>query len=143
MEVIKQGIKYGVVGVANTLLTLLIIWLMTKPGNCSETISNLTGYTAGLISSYFLNKQWTFRSAGNWKSSAIRFFGVWAVCYLLQLGLLWLLDHYYLENPPLYGFFQPLLKVFRVDALYYNQMVAMVFYTVVNFFINKFYTFKA
>lgn len=50
--------------------------------------------------------------------------GLW-VCYLLQYGLVvWLnarlpIDHYY------------------------NHLIGMVFYTVLNFVLNKFYTFKA
>ncbi|MDR3269647.1 MAG: GtrA family protein [Tannerella sp.] len=142
MEVIKQGIKYGVVGIGNTLLSLIIIWIMTKPGGCPETISNLTGYTVGLINSYLWNKKWTFRSEGNWTGSAIRFFGVFAVCYLMQLGLLLALNRYCPENPPLYGFFKPLLLMFKIDAPFYNQILAMFFYTLANFIINKFYTFK-
>jgi putative flippase GtrA len=140
---IKQGIKFGIVGGGNTLLSLLIIWIMTKQGGCSETFSNLTGYTIGLVNSFFWNKKWTFRSSVSWKSSAIRFFGVFAVCYVSQLLLLLLLNRFCPDNPPMYDFFKPLLSVFKIDPLFYNQVLAMAFYTVANFIINKFYTFKS
>jgi putative flippase GtrA len=143
MEIVKQAIKYGIVGIGNTLLSLLIIWTMTKWMGCSEALSNFTGYIIGLINSYFWNKQWTFQSKSNWKKSAIRFFGVFAVCYLLQLLLLLVMNKFCPENPPLYHFFRPALQPFHVDSLFYIQMLAMAFYTVLNFVINKFYTFKA
>jgi putative flippase GtrA len=143
MEIVKQAIKYGVVGVGNTLLSLLIIWIMTKWMGCSEALSNFIGYIIGLINSYFWNKQWTFHSKANWKKSAIRFFGVFAVCYLLQLLLLLVMNKFCPENPPLYNFFRPALQQLHVDSLFYIQILAMTFYTVINFVINKFYTFKS
>jgi len=48
------------------------------------------------------------------------------VCYLLQLGFLVCVLTPYLPIDP-----------------YYNQLIAMAFYTVINFIMNKFYTFKA
>ncbi|MDR3193767.1 MAG: GtrA family protein [Tannerella sp.] len=143
MKIIKQSLKYGAVGIGNTLLSLLIIWVMTKYGGCSETLSNLTGYIIGLINSYLLNRRWTFQSNAGWKKSAVRFFGAFAVCYVLQLLLLLLLNRYCPEHPPLYDFFTPLLLWFRIDPQFYIQMLAMAIYTVTNFIINKFYTFKA
>jgi putative flippase GtrA len=140
--VIRQAIKYGIVGIANTLLSLVIIWIMTKWMGCSEAFSNFTGYIAGLINSYILNRQWTFRSKSGWTKSAIRFLGVFAVCYALQLLLLLVLNRFCPENPPLYGFFSPVLQPLHIDSLFYIQMLAMAFYTALNFIVNKFYTFK-
>jgi putative flippase GtrA len=142
MEIIRQSLKYGVVGIGNTLLSLVIIWIMTRYGGCTHTFSNFTGYAIGLINSYLWNRQWTFHSDVNWKNGAIRFLGVFAMCYVLQLGLLLLLNRYSPEHPPAYDFFSPLLW-FKVDPLFYNQILSTAFYTVINFIINKFYTFKA
>ncbi|MDR1408096.1 MAG: GtrA family protein [Tannerella sp.] len=143
MEIIRQAIKYGVVGVGNTLLTLLIIWIMTKWMGCSEALSNFVGYAVGFVNSYLWNRQWTFRSKSDWKKSALRFFGVYVVCYVLQLLLLLVMNRVCPENPPLYGFFRPVLQSLHVDALFYIQILAMIFYTVIAFIINKFYTFKS
>ena len=143
MKIFEQALKFGVVGLCNTLLTLIIIWVMTKWAGCSDVISNITGYVIGLISSYFFNRQWTFKSAVGWKKSAIRFFIVFAICYVVQLLVLLSLNRYCLDNPPLYAFFSPLLQIFKIDPPFYNHMFAMVFYTLLNFIINKFYTFKA
>jgi len=124
MEAIKQLIKYGLVGVGNTLITAAVIWLMMKIAGCSDILSNITGYVAGLLNSFILNKRWTFKSSAGWTSSAIRFGVVFGICYLLQLGLLICLN-----------------KTLTIDP-YYNQLIAMVFYTLINFLMNKHYTFK-
>lgn len=128
METVKtfrQAIKYGIVGLSNTFITLAIIWVMMKLFGCSSVLSNVAGYAAGLVNSFVLNKQWTFKSQAGWTSSAIRFGVVFGICYLLQLGVLLFLN-----------------KQLAIDP-YYNQLIAMVFYTVINFLMNKFYTFKA
>lgn len=124
METIKQALRYGVVGVSNTIITAIVIWIMMKLFGFSDVISNITGYIAGVLNSFVLNKQWTFKSSAGWLSSGLRFGAVFAVCYLLQLGLLLYLN-----------------KTLSIDP-YYNQLIAMVFYTAINFVMNKFFTFN-
>ena len=142
MKIVKQALKYSVVGVGNTLVTLAIIWCMTKWWHTSEVLANVVGYAVGVTNSFFWNWKWTFQSEKNWREASIRFFLVFAVCYAMQLGVLMLLNRYCPENPPLYAWLQPLLRVFGIDALFYIQLCSTVFYTVVNFIINKYYTFK-
>lgn len=125
-KAIKQAIKYGVVGVINTLITAVVIWIMMKLLGCSDVVSNVVGYLAGVLNSFIWNKMWTFKSSAKWIGSAIRFGVVFGICYLLQLGLLVFVLTPYLDIDP-----------------YYNQLIAMAFYTMINFVMNKFYTFKA
>jgi len=143
MKVFEQALKFGIVGLGNTLLTLGIIWVMTESLGYAAIPANISGYAVGIISSYIFNKQWTFRSAVGWKKSAIRFFIVCAICYLVQFVVLVILNRYYLDNPPLYAFFKPVLVVLNIGPSYYIHLFAMVFYTLLNFFFNKYYTFKA
>ena len=142
MEIIKQTVKYGIVGVLNTLLSLAVIWLMTKKMDCSEALSNFVGYAVGLINSFFLNRKWTFRSNSKILGSAIRFFIVFVVCYLIQLSVLLLLNQNCPNDPPLYSFFEPVLHFFRIDTLFYIQIISMIVFTIINFGVNKYYTFK-
>ena len=142
MKIIRQAVKFGIVGVINTLLSLAIIWILTKKIGCSEVLSNFVGYFVGLINSFFLNRKWTFGSKGNMLGGAVRFFIVFVICYLLQLGVLLYLNKTCPDDPPLYAVFEPALRIFNIDTLFYIQIMSMVVYTVVNFLINKYYTFK-
>ncbi len=121
---IKQAIKYGLVGVSNTFITMVVIWSMLKLFGLPDIISNISGYIAGVLNSFIWNKQWTFKSTDSWMGSAIRFGIVFAICYLLQLGLLLYLNAHLSIDP------------------YYNHLIAMAFYTVINFLMNKYFTFK-
>jgi len=143
MKIIEQALKFGIVGLGNTLLTLIIIWVMTEWLGYPAIPANISGYAVGIISSYFFNRQWTFKSSVGWKKSAIRFFMVCAICYFIQFIVLVTLNRYYPENPPLYAFFKPVLAVLKISPSYYIHIFAMVFYTLLNFVFNKFYTFKA
>lgn len=125
MEIVKQAIKYGIVGVSNTLITAVVIWVLMKLFGVPDVTSNAIGYAAGVLNSFIWNRQWTFKSQSGWVLSAVRFGIVFAICYLLQLVLLLWLN-----------------KSLTIDP-YYNQLIAMAFYTVINFIMNKFYTFKS
>ena len=69
MKTVRQAIKYGIVGVSNTLITALVIWVMMKGLHCSDVLSNVVGYIAGVVNSFIWNKQWTFQSQAGWVSS--------------------------------------------------------------------------
>ena len=55
-ETVKQAIKYGIVGVSNTVITAVVIWIMMKLFGCSDVVSNMVGYIAGVLNSFIWNK---------------------------------------------------------------------------------------
>jgi len=118
-------VKYGLVGVINTLITAIIMFTLMNLFSVSLRLSNLIGYAAGFINSFILNKNWTFK-AGNSSTlhQFLKFTGVFAVCFLLQHYLVLLLV-------------EKLLVDKNISAL-----IGMVFYTVVSYIINKIFTFK-
>jgi len=121
---IAQTIKYGIVGIINTVVTLAIIWLMRNVFHSSLVVANATGYVLGFLNSFLLNRAWTFKSFNNWKKEFVKFLIAFGVCYLIQLGVVLLLEKYT-------GLKES-----------YNTLIGMVFYTVLNFLFNKYFTFK-
>lgn len=118
-------VKYGLVGVVNTLITAIIIFALMNIFHVSYRISNLAGYIAGFFNSFILNKTWTFKSnQSSTFGQFIRFTAVFAVCYLLQHGLV-----------------VALVEKLHVDENL-STLAGMVFYTVIGFFFNKIFTFK-
>jgi putative flippase GtrA len=143
---IVQACKYGIVGVANTLLTVAVIGLMMHflygaiDADLAISLSNITGYVAGLVNSFVWNRKWTFRSRTGWKLDFLKFTGAFLVCYIPQLLLVMLMNKY-AHLPSLD------LHVWGFDATlapaYLCQLSGIVFYTVLNFLFNKYYTFKS
>ena len=119
-----EAFKYGIVGIINTLLTLLIIWLMRSVIGTSLIVANVTGYTAGFLNSFILNRSWTFKCNNNWKKEFLKFLAAFAICYLIQLAFVLFLE-----------------KQTSLQERY-TTLLGMIVYTGINFLLNKYFTFK-
>ena len=144
-----QALKYGVVGVMNTLLTAITIWIMMhfvfRIGNEDEvssaaiSISNVVGYLVGLINSFLWNRKWTFKSKKNWKVDFIKFIFVFLICFIPQLLLVNILNTYINITALEFDIFN---QHYVISFAYICQLIGIVFYTVLNFLCNKYYTFR-
>jgi len=124
LKTISQFIKFGIVGLINTLITLTTIFILSNYLNVYYIYSNFIGYLLGFINSFIMNKFWTFRSYGNLYKESVLFLIVFLVCYLIQLSFL-----YYLHG----------IKQLNENL---SQIISMIVYTLANFLLNKFLTFK-
>jgi putative flippase GtrA len=119
-----QMLKFGLVGVLNTLITLASIYIASNIFNAHYIAANAIGYTLGFLNSYICNKLWTFKSKGPVRSETLKFIAVTGVCYLLQLVFLVILKEGMGINKDM------------------AQLVAMVFYTFINFLGHRYFTFR-
>lgn len=120
----RQIIKFGLVGIVNTVITLTIVFLLTHLFRIPYIIANVVGYVLGFINSYIMNRKWTFHSTGSVNSEAPRFVMTFIIAYLIQLCVL--------------------IFLIRVVSLREEtaQLISMVIFTVVNFLGNKLFTFN-
>jgi putative flippase GtrA len=86
--IMRQFARYGVVGIANTIVGLGCIFAAKAVFGLSDLTANALGFTAGVIQSYLLNRSWTFERTDNFRSRLWRFVAVVALGYLLNLGVL-------------------------------------------------------
>lgn len=121
----QQVIKFGLVGVANTGFTFALIFLLEKVLGLNYLIVNPIAYLLPTISSFYLNKKWTFKSEGQVKKEGVLFFAV--------IGFAWLIQ---------YGFLYVLVEKLAVDPII-GQVIGMVVFTGINFLGQKFVTFRA
>jgi len=82
----RQLLKFGIVGVANTALCLIIIYTSMWVFGLGELLSNLLGYVCGLCLSFLLNSRWTFQYSGSTLIAAGKFLAVFLVAYLTNLA---------------------------------------------------------
>lgn len=85
-----QALRYGVVGVASNLLLYLLYLAFSLAGLEPKTAMSVT-YGIGVIQTFLLNKRWTFSHRGRLRNSSIRYLLVYALGYLLNLGILFAL----------------------------------------------------
>lgn len=125
-------IRFGLVGVANTLFGAAIMFVLYNMFGVSYWISSACNYIFGSILSYFLNKYFTFRDKAKGWRQVLRFAVGIALCYLLAYGL----------AQPLVG---AVLGGFELgDALRDNiaMLAGMVLFVCFNYLTQRFFTFR-
>ncbi len=120
-----QLVRFGIVGIMNTLITLIIIYILQEICFVDYKIANAIGYIAGVINSFFWNKLWVFKKLNsNFIPEIALFLISFGTCYGVQfIALLILVEG--LQIPDMWA-----------------QLLGMVIYTLCNFTLNKFITFK-
>lgn len=131
MRIDTSIIKFLLVGALNTLVGMAAIFLLYNLGKCSYWVSSATGYLAGGIVSFFLNKYFTFQNHERSWRQVLRFAVNVAVCYLLA-----------------YGIAKPLaLRALAGQTVNIQENVAMLLgmclYTALNYFGQRFFAFRS
>jgi putative flippase GtrA len=130
-----QWLCYCLVGVANTLIDVLILnillWRFPTTQVQLLVIYNSLAYIAGAASSFFLNKYWTFGHKQRPTSQEVgRFLLSMALELLSSNGLVWLIGnalHPFLANAMIWGNASKLLAVAANTILSYLIMRFWVF----------------
>lgn len=135
-EKIIQFIKYCMVGVINTLVTLIVIFVCKSLLGVNPYVSNVLGYIAGVINSFFFNKAWVFKSHGSYWREALRFALGFCICYGLQFGCVWLL------NESSFGKLEFDVVGFVISGYGIATLLGNVVYTLANFIYNRLVTFR-
>ncbi|MBY0424689.1 MAG: GtrA family protein [Cytophagales bacterium] len=124
IRLVKQGIKYGVVGILNVTIYLLFFELFTRVFNIHYLTSNIIASVISFLNSLYFNRRWTFKSESSFKRDSVYFSAIFLFCLSVQSGALYLL----VENLK----FDPQLA----------KYVGIVIFASLNFSLNKFITFR-
>jgi putative flippase GtrA len=132
-----QFVKYALVGVMNTLVTLIVIYVTKSFLGIKPMGANAIGYACGLVNSFIWNKTWVFRSDGGAAREAIRFALGFALCYALQFIIVWALTY----RSALGGMQWEILGL-TFSGYAAATLVGNIGYTVANFIYNRTVTFR-
>jgi len=116
-------IKFSIVGVSNTLVSLVLFYILFEFLGVYYIIASTLGYIVGLINSYFWNLRWTFRHRHS-SGVLVKFIIVNVIALSLKLTIISILVESFLM-PELFA-----------------EIIAMGFAIVVNFGGNRFWTFS-
>src|SRR5437899_2225557 len=119
-----QFVKFGIVGISNTLLTFAVYTLLLKVFGVWYLAASAIGFAAGTVNSFLLNRRWTFRGHVGDALTPVR----WTVVQCSGLGL---------NEGLLYLFVHDA----RLDKLL-AQACATAVVTVTTFFANRAWTFR-
>jgi putative flippase GtrA len=122
--VLVQFVKFGVVGISNTLLTLIVYTLLLKVFGVWYLAASAIGFILGAINGFLLNRRWTFREHVGDALTPVRW-GIVQTCGLgINEALLYVLVHHA-----------------QLDKLL-AQVCATAVVTVTTFFVNRAWTFR-
>jgi putative flippase GtrA len=121
---LRQFVKFGVVGFSGLIVNFVIAHALEKSTRLPHEADFAIGFMAGGVSNYFLNRIWTFRSSGNPAVEGLQFLTVSAIA--LGVGeLVWLAAGNFGKQ--------------HFSTIWLAATIAGTF---VNFFLNKYWTFK-
>ena len=121
--------KFLLVGVGNTLLSMVLMFLLEGLGYWPSTA---IAYAAGAVMSFFLNRRFTFHSEETLGRSAVKFALNVAVCYVAAYALAQPAAGWVLGRTGLSPLWQERL----------TKLGGMGLYTVLNYFGQRFFAFR-
>ncbi len=144
----KKLLKFGLVGVLNTVVGYLINFVALNVFNLGYWVSVLLNYIPTSILSFVLNKYFTFKSKGNIKKEAVKFAVNIIVCMTLAYGIAQPATTYLmgLANDGLFEVIEKLTFGFLSgrEQIINNvaTLVGMVLFVVFNYTGQRFFAFK-
>ena len=123
-QVVGELSRYVTVGVLNTAWGYLLIFAFMYLAHWSPEASNIAGYAIGLLTSYLLNRKFTFNSQAKMSGEFGRFIVIFAIAFLANFATLAFL-----------------VRVLEIHAGM-GQLVAGVVYVVTSYLLNRTYTFR-
>ncbi len=122
-------LRFVLVGVCNTLLSLLLMFLLEGLGYWPSTA---IAYAAGAALSFFLNRSFTFHSEEDFWRSAGKFIVNVAVCYAVAYAVAQPLVSWLLGSTAIPPVWQERIA----------KVAGMGLYTLLNYFVQRFFAFR-
>ena len=91
--VLIQFIKFGIVGISNTLLTFVVYTLLLKVFGVWYLAASAVGFAVGATNGFLLNRRWTFREHVGDSLTPVRWAVVQGCGLAVNEGLLYLFVH--------------------------------------------------
>jgi putative flippase GtrA len=124
MPLILQFVKFGIVGVSNTLIAFAVYTLLLKGFGVWYVAASGIGFAIGAVNGFLWNRAWTFKGHVGDALTPVRWFVVQGCGLLLDLALVYV----FVDGAGLGKLF--------------GQALTTVIVTVITFFANRAWTFK-
>ena len=143
----KQMVRFGIVGVFNTLIDYGSFYVFLAIAGLHKSISQVFATAVAMCGSYILNKHWTFGKEGRGNAAEIAKFVVVNIASLLATIFFTHLFYDILHIENIANNFLGRLGVRYIIsgdlAIMVCKVCASIIATVLNFIGNKFWVFKA
>lgn len=94
VKLVVQFLKFGIVGVSNTLLAFAVYTVLLKVFGVWYVAASGIGFAAGAVNGFLLNRRWTFREHVGDALTPVRWAIVQSCGLALNLGLVYVFVHH-------------------------------------------------
>jgi putative flippase GtrA len=123
---VRQFVKFGIVGASGALVSFVLFHALLRL-KLDLTLAFSIGFICGGVNNYWWNRRWTFRSSGHLGRELAQFLAVSGIALVLGIIITKFLDS-------------------RLELFYLRNSLIWLCGTVggmgVNFFVNKYWTFR-
>ena len=123
-ENIIQFIKFGIVGLSNTVIALAVYYGLLWLG-INYLISNTISWIVSVFNAFFWNNKYVFKNENTWITALLRTYASYGFSFILGSFLLYV--------------FVDWLGISKIIA----PLVLLIITIPLNFLMNKFWTFKS
>ena len=123
-KTIIQFIKFGIVGISNTIISLIVYYALVYLG-VNYLIANICGFIISVLNAYYWNNKYVFKNSKTNKSGKLlKTYASYGITFILSNVLLYV----------------------QVDILGISKIIAPIINLIItiplNYLLNKFWTFK-
>ena len=133
-------LKYNLIGILNTAITIITVWILHQTLNWNLELSNFLGFVAGGINSYVCNRLWNFKSQNNKREEMIRFLIIFIIAYFINLFVLKFSLYALTELSTFTAFTEWISKWMKPGFV--AHIIANVVYVLISFLLYKKWVFK-
>ncbi|MDX2188553.1 MAG: GtrA family protein [Bacteroidota bacterium] len=100
-DTLKQIIKYGLIGMLNVAIYLILFEIFTRLFNIHYQIANSVASIISFVNSLYFNRKWTFKSEEHWIRDSLYFGTIFLICLSIQSYTLFVCVENYQLDPQL------------------------------------------
>ena len=126
----RKLLKFMMVGVANTIIGALVMFILYNLAHCSYWIASACNYIVGGILSFFPNMYFTVKHKSQSFKQVLLFAGTIIFCYFIA---------YVLARQAVYQIFTSQPEKIKDNIA---MLCGMCLYTAINYFLQRFVVFK-
>jgi putative flippase GtrA len=91
--IVRQFVKFGIVGVSNTLLSLAVYAALLQVFGVAYLAASAIAFAVGTVNGFLWNSRWTFRDHVGDALTPVRWFAVQGCGLAANLGLVFVFVH--------------------------------------------------
>lgn len=121
--IFKQFLKFGIIGVSNTIISLSIYYLLLNFG-INYILANIVGFIISVLNAFFWNNKYVFKNSLNKKNKVLKTYISYGITFVLSNLLLFIFVNF--------------LGISKIIVPIMNLVII----TPINFILSKYWAFK-